>query len=157
MSLVIWIAILFAIGWFIGWLSSSKDKPVSFTNPTVHPILSEPDYDNSYTGNGYQPYISYDDYKTYLDSLSWKTKAYQRVVIDKHTCQYCGSEVRSMDGDNHIPNVHHLHYRTLQIENVQTDLVTLCKSCHINLHSKYSIPEMEDAINFQRIKLTLPI
>ena len=62
-----------------------------------------------------------------------------------------------MDGENHIPNVHHLHYRTLQVENIQTDLVTLCQSCHHDLHQKYTLSEMEDVINFQRTKLTLPV
>ena len=155
MTLVIWIVLLFAAGWLIGFLLAEKEKK---SNPTSSQTkLPLPDYDNSYTGRGYQPAIPYEEYLAYLNSLSWKTKAYQRIVIDNHTCQYCGSEVRSMDGENHIPNVHHLHYRTLQVENIQTDLVTLCQSCHHDLHARYSLSEMEDVINFQRTKLTFPI
>lgn len=155
MSLIIWIVLLFAAGWCIGWIVDNVSKSTAQSKPTSS--LSLPDYDNSYTGKGYQPAISYDDYKAYLSSLSWKTKAYQRAVIDNHTCQYCGSEVLSMDGDKHTPNVHHLHYRTLQVEDVNTDLVTLCKSCHLDLHAKYSLSEMEEVINFQRTRLPLPI
>lgn len=155
MSLIVLIILLFAAGWYIGWIVDNASKSTAQSKSTAS--LSLPDYDNSYTGKGYQPAITYDEYKAYLNSLSWKTKAYQRVIIDNHTCQYCGSEVLSMDGDKHTPNVHHLHYRTLQVEDINTDLVTLCKFCHQSLHARFNLTEMEKEINFQRTKLTLPI
>lgn len=152
MEFFLFFGFLFAVIWIVGIALNSLEPKENTENK-----LSEPEYDNSYTGNGYQPAIPYEEYLSYLNSIEWKTKAYQRIVIDNYRCQYCGSEVQSMNGDAHTPNIHHLHYRTLKNENVKTDLITLCKSCHHSLHARYSLSDMEDAINFQRTKLVLPI
>jgi 5-methylcytosine-specific restriction endonuclease McrA len=84
-----------------------------------------------------------DVYKDYLKSPEWREKARLRVHLDRYECKYCGSEVKSRIDDSHSPNVHHFHYRNIMNENVYEDLVTLCKTCHNNLHKNYSIEEME--------------
>lgn len=97
-------------------------------------------------------YISYAQYQAYLLSPEWRTIAQIRLNKDNWTCQYCGSELRSMSDDHHTPNVHHLHYRNLTNEDIKNDLVSLCKSCHLDLHSRYSLTDMEFHINLERMK-----
>ena len=99
-----------------------------------------------------QERISHEDYIIYLQSDEWKSRARRRLEIDEYTCQYCGSELQSMSGITHIPNIHHLHYRTLRNENVYTDLVSLCKHCHLDLHSHFRLHEMEQEINIVRMR-----
>lgn len=71
------------------------------------------------------------EYLEYLKTDVWKEKARQRLEIDKYKCQGCGCE-----GTQTNPlNVHHFGYREkLGNENVYTDLVSLCRSCHILIH-----------------------
>lgn len=61
------------------------------------------------------------NYLRYIHSKQWAEKRDERLKIDNFTCQICcgpGEEV------------HHKHYRTLGNENVETDLITLCRMCH---------------------------
>lgn len=103
-------------------------------------------------------YMSHDDYKRYLLSDDWKIKRKARLFIDEYTCQYCYSILIDSEqntdhisiSDNHIPNVHHIHYHRLGKENVDTDLVSLCKRCHLALHDMYDLTSMEYKINKQR-------
>lgn len=62
------------------------------------------------------------DYYAYLESDKWKRKREQRLKIDHYTCQTCG-EVSSLE-------VHHRYYDTLGKEDVDDDLITLCRECH---------------------------
>lgn len=60
-------------------------------------------------------------YFRYIHSPEWAEKRNQRLEMDDHTCQTCcgpGEEV------------HHKHYKTFGSEDVQSDLITLCKPCH---------------------------
>ena len=66
------------------------------------------------------------DYSEYLKSPAWKTRRTERAEIDGWKCAICGS-------DENL-NVHHLTYKNIGNENVQTDLVTLCRKCHASLH-----------------------
>lgn len=96
--------------------------------------------------------MSHSEYLAYLNTPLWKDKGRQRIEIDNWTCQYCGSELQSFDGPNHTPNIHHLHYRNLGNEDIKKDLVSLCKYCHLSLHEKYSLTDMEFHINIERMK-----
>ena len=74
---------------------------------------------------------SQDKYREYLNSPEWHEKKRQRMQIDNFTCQMCGCK-----GSKLNPlNVHHMSYHHLYHEDVQKDLVTLCRSCHMGVHN----------------------
>lgn len=60
-------------------------------------------------------------YKAYLASPAWQTKRKAALMRAGHRCQACGRKGALQ--------VHHLTYVRLTQE-LPTDLVTLCKSCH---------------------------
>jgi 5-methylcytosine-specific restriction endonuclease McrA len=99
-------------------------------------------------------HVPYEDYQLYLQSDRWKAKRTERLKIDEYKCQYCGtslidwntSDPSVLISDNHIPNIHHLHYHTLRNEVPSRDLVSLCKHCHTQLHAEYDLHGMEFAI-----------
>jgi len=65
-------------------------------------------------------------YDTYIaKSATWKEKRGQRLALDGNRCQGCGSQANL--------NVHHLNYRRLGNE-LMRDLVTVCESCHEEIH-----------------------
>lgn len=66
------------------------------------------------------------EYYAYLDSPEWKRKREQRLEIDGHKCVLCGATERQ----GSTLNVHHLTYDNMYQEDVQHDLVTLCRTCH---------------------------
>ena len=66
------------------------------------------------------------EYEKYLRSASWSEKRTARLRIDHGRCAICGS-----DQDLYV---HHLTYRNIMEEDVQQDLVTLCRPCHAMLH-----------------------
>lgn len=75
--------------------------------------------------------ITKEQYQNYLHSEDWKKKANERMKIDGFTCQSCGTR-----GTPSNPLcVHHFSYRNLPFEDVNKDLVTVCKCCHSNLHN----------------------
>ncbi len=56
----------------------------------------------------------------------WEAKRRERLKIDDHTCQVCGTRAtggRTLD-------VHHLTYENFGHEDVESDLVSLCRRCH---------------------------
>ena len=68
------------------------------------------------------------DYKKYLLSEHWlKIKQETRKLYK--ACVLCDSTINLQ--------VHHRHYNSLGHENVTTDLILLCKTCHINFYKKY--------------------
>ncbi len=70
------------------------------------------------------------EYKRYLRTETWKHKKQEREKIDHHVCQICGSS-----GTRLNPlEIHHLSYRHIGNENIYTDLVTVCNSCHKGIH-----------------------
>ena len=70
-------------------------------------------------------------YETYLRSDEWRRKAEERLELDGHKCQMCGCQ-----GTATNPlQVHHLTYHNIYRENIDKDLVTLCKVCHQNIHN----------------------
>ena len=70
--------------------------------------------------------MSSQEYKMYMNSVLWTKKRNERIRIDKGKCAVCGS--------SHDLNVHHLTYRNFMHEDVDQDLITLCRPCHIMLH-----------------------
>lgn len=70
-------------------------------------------------------------YDLYLLTSTWREKADKRLGIDKYKCQMCGCE-----GTPQNPlQVHHLTYHNIYNENIDKDLVTLCKVCHTHVHN----------------------
>ena len=71
--------------------------------------------------------LSYRQWKShydnvYLPSNHWKKKREEALEFYGRKCQACGS-TESLQ-------VHHLHYKSLHRENVETDLEVLCADCH---------------------------
>lgn len=74
-------------------------------------------------------------YKKYMHSEEWRKKAAQRIEIDGHKCVMCDRpESRCRKG----LAVHHITYQRLGNENVYTDIVSLCDSCHQKIHRYYN-------------------
>lgn len=71
------------------------------------------------------------EYQLYLQSEAWNQKKHQRMAIDNYTCQACGCR-----GTSRNPlEIHHLTYTRIGSEDLYTDLVTVCRSCHTTIHS----------------------
>ena len=68
-----------------------------------------------------------EEYQRYLRSAAWNEKRIRRLQIDHCRCAICGSSDQQL-------NVHHLTYRNIMQEDVEQDLITLCRSCHAMLH-----------------------
>lgn len=65
-------------------------------------------------------------YVKYLHSQEWEEKRIKRIKHDKGRCYTCGT-TRNL-------NVHHISYKRIFHEHTRNDLVTLCRSCHRNMH-----------------------
>ena len=72
-------------------------------------------------------------YDDYMRSDAWETKRQQRMEIDNYKCAMCFRPVQTMKK----VNIHHITYVNLGNENVLTDLVTLCPTCHKHIHNYY--------------------
>lgn len=66
-------------------------------------------------------------YDAYIKSDEWREIAAKRMKKDGYKCVMCGATINLC--------VHHLTYDNLGTEPL-TDLITLCKKCHKNLHGK---------------------
>lgn len=69
-------------------------------------------------------------YEQYLKTEKWKALKRERLEIDSYTCQQCGCDV-----DYYSSHCHHITYKNLYNENVNTQLTTLCKKCHNMVHN----------------------
>lgn len=67
--------------------------------------------------------ISYEEYIG--RSPRWQEKRVERLKIDNFKCVVCG--------ETHNLHVHHITYENLGNEDVDNDLVTLCKGCHMKI------------------------
>lgn len=74
-----------------------------------------------------------DFYKRYMKSEEWELKKAERMKIDGYKCVMCGRPQNRC----RFMQVHHITYSRLGAENVLTDLVTLCGSCHKKIHNYY--------------------
>jgi hypothetical protein len=68
-------------------------------------------------------------YIDHLNSDQWKDLRYLALIRDNFTCQDCNRKVTS-----DTAHCHHLTYSNLGSENL-SDVVILCRSCHIERHS----------------------
>lgn len=62
------------------------------------------------------------DYDAYIHSHDWDLKRNERIELDNHTCQICGTTERMLQ-------VHHRSYKNLGNEPMD-DLITVCSVCH---------------------------
>lgn len=76
-----------------------------------------------------------DFYKKYLRSPSWQSKKAARLEIDNGICVMCG---RTGQQTRRGLTCHHISYKNIGNENIYTDLVTLCPSCHLKIHRYYN-------------------
>lgn len=85
-----------------------------------------------YKRNRDRPYTSgkvgEDDY---LQTEVWRELRNERLKKDMFQCQMCGKATNVV--------VHHLQYPKIWgTENVDMDLITLCRECHDKVHSRTS-------------------
>jgi len=69
----------------------------------------------------------YRDKQEYLESDKWARTRQTRLDIDSNECVKCGEKNKL--------EIHHITYKRLFNENIY-DLVTLCRSCHQEVHDK---------------------
>lgn len=67
-----------------------------------------------------------EEYSKYLKSEHWLETRQKRIDLDDNRCYICGKRK--------YLNVHHIRYNNLGHEDVNSDLITLCKQCHSMLH-----------------------
>lgn len=73
----------------------------------------------------------YESYQEYLASEEWKQKRALVLERDKHRCRRCGAK-----GYGTILHVHHMWYPQNWGEESIDDLITLCDSCHKEVHER---------------------
>ena len=67
-------------------------------------------------------------YSEYINSDTWKRLRARRIAYDGGRCLLCGQDAPPLD-------VHHLRYPDeWGKEDLEHDLVTLCRACHERLH-----------------------
>lgn len=81
------------------------------------------------------------NHKKYLKSAQWKRKRNYLLLKRKTKCEICKNDFESKYLD-----LHHRTYRRWGVER-QADLSFLCKNCHIKLHEKFTIGELEEDYN----------
>ena len=72
-----------------------------------------------------------DKYKNYIRSPEWEKKKQERIKIDDYKCAMCQRPVSRI----RVLQCHHTNYKRLGNEDVYSDLVTLCGTCHKKLHN----------------------
>ena len=109
----------------------SKPKPVVRPKVPTRKVSVHPAY-------GITPEIK----RIYLSSNAWQKRRIARLKFDHYTCQGCGIQGVPLE-------IHHLHYRTFRKES-NSDLVSLCRSCHQHTHDTYGY---DYSSNFPVIKV----
>lgn len=67
------------------------------------------------------------NHEDYLQTDVWRELRDARLKLDNYQCRKCGSAINV--------EVHHIRYPAIWgTENVMTDLITLCASCHATIH-----------------------
>lgn len=72
-------------------------------------------------------------YTDYMKSAAWNQKRAQVIFRDNAQCQAMRNGVKC--GNRYDLEVHHLSYSTFTREPL-TDLVTVCKQCHLEIHQQ---------------------
>ena len=70
--------------------------------------------------------VIFKSYDEYLESPHWKTVRTKRIERDGFRCVRCGTAKNLQ--------VHHLSYDNFGQEDIEHDLVTLCRKCHEDVH-----------------------
>ena len=78
-------------------------------------------------------------YDEYLANEHWRKVREARLIIDGYQCCECGS-AKNLE-------VHHITYDNLGDEDIERDLITLCRSCHERLHRYESAAKQYAAIS----------
>ncbi len=84
-------------------------------------------------------------YVEYLKTEWWNSIKRLRLAFDKYKCVECHS-TRELD-------VHHLTYENLGDENIETDLITLCRRCHLDKHY-FKTPSPTKEMLFKQLNIT---
>ena len=69
-------------------------------------------------------------YEDYIHSEYWRAKKIERLKIDNETCCICHKRLS-------YPIHHHISYERLGHENVVTDIISICNSCHTTFHNTW--------------------
>lgn len=70
------------------------------------------------------------EYIEYLKSSEWRDKR-KKVLSKCNHCRLCWTKK--------VLQIHHLHYKTLFNENLDKDVVVLCKFCHEFIHAEFLV------------------
>ena len=72
-------------------------------------------------------------YEEYLKSKQWRQKKLNRLAFDNWSCGFCHKPIH--DGDRY--ETHHVKYNRLGHENIETDIISLCPTCHQDFHNSW--------------------
>ena len=80
-------------------------------------------------------------YVTYLYSSAWIQKKEQVLQRDGNRCTNCGS--------NQELEIHHKTYDNIGKEKPDSDLLTLCRPCHLKHHEEYSSYTSQEGLELE--------
>jgi len=86
------------------------------------------------------------DYDAYIHSHDWDVKRAERLELDNHECQVCGTSERPLQ-------VHHRSYANLGNEQMD-DLITVCSTCHAII-SEIEHTNLSDKVNMGLLHLNI--
>ncbi len=77
-------------------------------------------------------------YNAYLRSAAWKSKRAKRLAMDGRTCQRCGycPDTAPSDTPKRPLDIDHKTYIRFGNEDVERDLQTLCRPCHMAVEAE---------------------
>jgi 5-methylcytosine-specific restriction endonuclease McrA len=84
-----------------------------------------------------------EEYAQYLSSLHWKAVRLRKLA-DIPFCEYCGSRAGL--------EVHHSSYAHLSREDLDKDLIVLCRNCHLEEHDENPTKYERGLVAFVRSK-----
>ena len=68
-----------------------------------------------------------EDYIEYLKSFEWREKRKLFMEMCNWTCSKCGAKAVYL---------HHLNYNNIGNEELDVDVIPLCRDCHNEIHKK---------------------
>lgn len=74
------------------------------------------------------------EYKAYISSPEWQLKRKEAIAYHGEACKSCHKVPRNKSVD-----IHHLSYTNFTNENVKTELVPLCRTCHTAVHRQFKL------------------
>lgn len=125
---IIFIGLIF---WFLTKENKPKEKKLTQQEESDFEDYKLEKYKNSKQRHGLELVNWRKSKKKYLQSIIWSTKRQERMKIDNYRCQIC---IYHNQIETSELNIHHLTYKRLGYENVDKDLITLCKTHHTAVH-----------------------